>query len=230
MKDLTLPTPALPPISDFQLIEAAVSAGLHDEIWFGEDTPPGYEDCMPKLRAFAKAILSTNHEDGGRAATSELEQMRERKDAAYLERNQVVAALAKCFPSGVARTAIEGWSEDWHGCVYIDLPTGQASWHFHDSHAYLFDGLPPYTDTWDGHDTPEKYARLAKLAPVALGGEKGEAVDRGELLQLAWWHGAQACNLPDHAPEPKARHKRTAEILRALFAGHFQDAQRGSKT
>ena len=64
------------------------------------------------------------------------------KDAAYLERNQVVSALAKCFPSGVERTTIEGWG-DWHNCVYIELPTGQASWHFHDSQAYLFEGLPP---------------------------------------------------------------------------------------
>jgi hypothetical protein len=85
------------------------------------------------------------------------------KDAAYLERNQVVAALAKAFPSGTARTAIEGWTEDWHGCVYIDLPTGQASWHFHDSQAYLFADLPPYTGEWDGHSTEKKYARLAKL-------------------------------------------------------------------
>lgn len=92
-----------------------------------------------------------------------LEEMTARKDAAYLERNQVVAALAKCFPSGIAKTAIEGWSEDWHQCVYIDLPTGQVSWHFHDSQAYLFDGLPPYQGAWDGHDTPEKYRRLSAL-------------------------------------------------------------------
>jgi len=89
--------------------------------------------------------------------------MEGRKDAAYLERNKVVAALAKCFPSGTARTAIEGWSEDWHGCVYIDLPTGQVSWHFHDSQEYLFDGLPPYDKPWDGHDTEEKYRRVAAL-------------------------------------------------------------------
>lgn len=93
-----------------------------------------------------------------------VEEMRARKDAAYLERNQVVAALTRCYPSGLAKTAIEGWSEDWHGCVYIDLPTGQVSWHFHDSQAYLFDGLPPYAGTWDGHDTPEKYRRLSSLA------------------------------------------------------------------
>jgi hypothetical protein len=92
-----------------------------------------------------------------------LAEMEQRKDAAYFERNQVVAALAKCFPSGIARTAIEGWSDDWHGCVYIDLPTGQVSWHFHDSQAGLFEGLPPYEKPWDGHTTEEKYRRLLAL-------------------------------------------------------------------
>lgn len=85
------------------------------------------------------------------------------KNEAYLERNQVVAALVRLYPSGLARTDIPGWEPEWHGCVYIDLPTGQVSWHFHDSQAYLFDGLPPYTKPWDGHDTPEKYRRLAAL-------------------------------------------------------------------
>lgn len=98
------------------------------------------------------------------AQPTDLEAMRQQKDGAYFERNQVVAALAKCFPSGVAKTAIEGWSEDWHGCVYIDLPTGQVSWHFHDSQAYLFKDLPPYAGAWDGHDTPEKYRRVNALA------------------------------------------------------------------
>ena len=98
----------------------------------------------------------------------------ERKDGAYLERNQVVAALAKCFPSGTAKTAIEGWSEDWHGCVYINLPTGQVSWHYHDSQAYLFADLPPYQGAWDGHTTPEKYARLAALSATALLRERDE--------------------------------------------------------
>lgn len=122
-----------------------------------------------EVNAYARAAILADRASRSRAASepgevARLEEMEARKDAAYLERNQVVAALAKCFPSGVARTAIEGWSEDWHGCVYIDLPTGQASWHFHDSQAHLFEGLPPYTGQWDGHDTPEKYRRLASMA------------------------------------------------------------------
>lgn len=101
----------------------------------------------------------------------------EAKDGAYLERNRVVALLARLFPSGVARTAIEGWSDDWHGCVYIDLPTGQVSWHFHDSHAFLFEGLPPYRGTWDGHTTQEKYERVAALRP----GAPSEAPNAGTI-------------------------------------------------
>jgi hypothetical protein len=111
------------------------------------------------------------------AAEEALQEMERRKDAAFEERNRVVAALAKAFPSGVARTAIEGWSEDWHGCVYIDLPTGQASWHFHDSQAHLFDGLPAYTKPWDGHTTEQKYERLTAMSPRRSGG-RATAVKR----------------------------------------------------
>lgn len=84
-------------------------------------------------------------------------------DGVYRERNQVVAALAKCFPSGIAKTAIEGWDEAWHNCVYIELPTGQVSWHYHDREEELFAGLTSYDKPWDGHDTEEKYRRLNAL-------------------------------------------------------------------
>lgn len=91
--------------------------------------------------------------------------MEKRKDAAYEERNRVVAALARMalamgYKAGVRRSPVDGWTPDWDGCVYIDIPTGQCSWHYHDSHANLFAGLPAYTKPWDGHDTPEKYRRL----------------------------------------------------------------------
>lgn len=84
-------------------------------------------------------------------------------DLAYAERNRVVAALARCFPSGIRKTDIPGWDPEWQNCVFIDLPTGQASWHYHDREAANFADLPPYTKPWDGHDTEEKYGRLAAL-------------------------------------------------------------------
>jgi hypothetical protein len=84
-------------------------------------------------------------------------------DGAYNERNRLVAALSKLFPSGLKRTAIEGWDPAWHGCVFIDTPAGQLSWHFHDREAPLFAHLGPYAGEWDGHTTAEKYARLERL-------------------------------------------------------------------
>jgi hypothetical protein len=87
-------------------------------------------------------------------------------DAAYHERNQLAALLARIYPSGIKRTAIEGWDPEWHGCVYIDLPTGQVSWHYHEREAHLFASLPEYSGEWDGHTTDEKYRRIARLREV----------------------------------------------------------------
>ena len=84
-------------------------------------------------------------------------------DDAYTERNRLVAHLASIYPSGTRRTEIEGWDPEWHGCVFIDTPEGQMSWHYHDREAHLFAHLPPYEKPWDGHSTPEKYERLWRL-------------------------------------------------------------------
>ena len=114
------------------------------------------------------------------------------KDQAYLERNHLVAALARLYPSGTKRTNIPDWSSDWHGCVYIDLPTGQISYHYHDSHAYLFEDLPSYESGWDGHDKEMVHHRLANLralhkraeaegytAGLEAAAEIAEAIDSG---------------------------------------------------
>lgn len=81
-------------------------------------------------------------------------------DSVYYERNQLVALLARMYPSGVKVTAIESWDPAWHNCVYIDFPWGQASWHFHDRDRHLFEGLPKYQGQWDGHTTEQKYEEL----------------------------------------------------------------------
>ncbi len=87
----------------------------------------------------------------------------EEKNEAYRQRNHLVAALARLFPSGITRTDIPGWDQEWHGCCFIDLPTGQISYHYHDSQAHLFAGLPEYAKPWDGHDKETVHARLAGL-------------------------------------------------------------------
>ena len=97
------------------------------------------------------------------AARAEAEALRAEKDAAYLQRNHLVAALSRLFPAGIRYTDIPGWSADWHGCCMIDLPSGQVSYHFHDSHLPLFAHLQTYKGEWDGHDKDAVHIRLAAL-------------------------------------------------------------------
>ena len=97
------------------------------------------------------------------AAECEREACAKEKDQAYLERNHLVAALSRLYPSGLRTTNIPGWSVDWHGCCMIDLPSGQISYHFHDSHAHLFAHLQPYRGEWDGHDKDCVHTRLATI-------------------------------------------------------------------
>ena len=87
----------------------------------------------------------------------------EELNSVYAERNKLVCALSKLFPSGIKKTVINGWDEAWHNCVYIDLPTGQVSWHIHDREIKQFSHLGPYKGEWDGHSTHEKYRRLDEL-------------------------------------------------------------------
>lgn len=88
------------------------------------------------------------------------------KDRAYSERNKLVAVLSMLFPASLERHPEEdtSWEDDWRWIVFIDLPTGQASWHIHDSELPLFEHLPRDSGrAWDGHTTERKYARLLDL-------------------------------------------------------------------
>lgn len=94
--------------------------------------------------------------------------IRQQKDLAYSERNKCVAALARFaslqnYNVGIKKTNIPGWHKDWHWCVYIDLPEGQVSWHFHVREMPLFKWLPTYNGSYDGHSNEEKYARMLKF-------------------------------------------------------------------
>lgn len=87
----------------------------------------------------------------------------------YTERNRCVALAARMAlllgcPAGVGRP--DDANEDWAECLYIDLPTGQVSWHFHRCERSLFDDLPDYSAPWDGHSTEQKYHRVARAFPA----------------------------------------------------------------
>lgn len=97
----------------------------------------------------------------------ELKAMEAAKDGAYAERNKCVAliaqmALAMGLTAGIGVHPEEdtSWESDWRNIVFIDLPSGQVSWHIHDSETEMFMFLPVYPGKWDGHDTEEKYRRV----------------------------------------------------------------------
>lgn len=102
------------------------------------------------------------------------------KNAAYSERNKLVAFLAEQFESHVCRHPDEDatWEDAWRWIVCIHLPTGQATWHIHDSEFHAFAHLPHGHAHWDGHSTDEKYARLHE----ARGWLEREAAAMGEAL------------------------------------------------
>jgi hypothetical protein len=95
----------------------------------------------------------------------QLGEVEKQKNAAYSERNSLV-----CFMSKIFKASLElhpdvdmEWENDWRWIVFIDLPTGQATWRIHDSELSSFDHLPRNAGrVWDGHTTEEKYVRIAK--------------------------------------------------------------------
>lgn len=93
----------------------------------------------------------------------------EQKDGAYAERNQLVAALTKVFPSHLTRhkeTPGETWDNQWLNVACIHLPAGQATWHIHISELGWFShlqGIELVCQGYDGYTTEEKYQRLFQL-------------------------------------------------------------------
>ena len=87
-------------------------------------------------------------------------------DGLYGERADIVAlAVALSRRLGYAAgTSSDPNEPDWP-VVYIELPTGQVSWHFsaNDFAACVPGGLPEYPTAWDGHDTAEKYRRVREF-------------------------------------------------------------------
>lgn len=102
------------------------------------------------------------------ARRAEAQDLRERKDGAYDERNRLVAVLSKLWPSHLALhpESDTTWERDWMTIVCIHSPVGQLTWHIHDDHRLLFAHLTMGEGHWDGHTTEQKYARLAGFGAI----------------------------------------------------------------
>ena|SRR5690348_10523945 len=77
----------------------------------------------------------------------------EAHDTAYEERYKLVLdAVATAAYLGLrAGFRIDPDEPEWP-CAYIELPTGQVSWH-----------MPQHPVAWDGHSTEEKYQRIRRF-------------------------------------------------------------------
>ncbi len=110
----------------------------------------------------------------------------------YQDRNLVVQLAAKLatrlgYPVAWGIDPAEpGWP-----VLFIELPTGQVSWHVATSQVQL--ELPDSSMSWDGHDNREKASRITNylksprgpaklLAPETLDklGEANDRVDHGD--------------------------------------------------
>lgn len=161
--------------------DAWVAAARRSTACLPEPGDPKYDQALvlkQSLHITHLVMQLRGHDFGPELAILRAEQasLTASKDNAYRERNRCVAGLvfmAKqlgwTYGMAMHDPADEKWEADWRHIVFIDLPTGQVSWHLHDSEVWtLFpDPLPLYDPPWDGHTTEEKYRRLAALAELS---------------------------------------------------------------
>jgi hypothetical protein len=98
---------------------------------------------------------------------AEYKTLLKQKDDAYAERNKCVALLARMAIATGLKAGLgkhdekdESWDDDWRNIVFVELPSGQVSWHIQETELPMFSFLPVYSGTWDGHTTSEKYQRV----------------------------------------------------------------------
>lgn len=92
------------------------------------------------------------------------------RDQVYAERNKLVCALSKLWPSHLAQhpASDTAWDPNWRNIVCIHAPVGQLCWHIMDSELPMFEHLKLKANDWDGHTTEAKYERLASLVYLSL--------------------------------------------------------------
>ncbi len=106
----------------------------------------------------------------------QIKKLKSEKDGAYSERNKLVSLISKIFPSSLGRheDSDTSWNDDWRWIVYVNIPTGQCSWHIHDDDLPMFSHLKRENVKWDGHTTEEKYDRISRFK---------ELVEEGQVLR-----------------------------------------------
>lgn len=125
------------------------------------------EKAQAELRqeGFHHALVTQTGVSYSTANFRDMEQLLIEKDTAYSERNKMLVvvcrmALALGCKAGIGKHEGENGENDWRNIVFIDLPSGQVSWHIDDSDVVNFAFLSSYEGKWDGHTTEEKWNRV----------------------------------------------------------------------
>ena len=122
---------------------------------------------MKNFKSVVKDIKERSSDCG--IPQSVVDELTTQKNQAYNERNILVAGLSKIFPAFLSwhYPEDEDWDPEWKWIVYITLPTGQVSWHIHETELSMFSHLEHRRrgNYWDGHTTQEKYERVKRLQP-----------------------------------------------------------------
>ena len=84
-------------------------------------------------------------------------------DEAYVDRNLAVQVLAILANQKGYQIGIRNREDDWP-ILYVELPTGQVSWHIPKDEIVAL--LPDYPGEWDSHDLKEKRDRLRRFLEV----------------------------------------------------------------
>lgn len=120
-----------------------------------------------KKNNYQHALVTKNGVSFSTGTITEYESVILQKDAAYAERNKCISLIARMaialgLEAGLGKhdENDKTWEADWRNIVFVDLPSGQVSWHVHNSDMPMFEFLGEYDKQWDGHTTEEKYRRV----------------------------------------------------------------------
>ena len=85
---------------------------------------------------------------------------------AYFDRNQAVQALARLAQAQGCTIGIRLDADPHWTILFIDLPTGQVSWHIKTEE--MIDQWPIYKGWWDHHTLEDKRARMHNFIKMHL--------------------------------------------------------------
>lgn len=169
-----------------------------------------------------------------RQLRQEVKELHNQKNAAYGERTRLAGLLAALYrDSGIGIDHAVPENKDFRKVIFINLPTGQISFHCSDrDYQYLLQ-LPKYKGSYDGHDKQAVLTRihqamldeLQKDNPVAVVGELKEPVEvdlKGYMEEILTIVKDEFIHMPTHISVPEVRLERAISRARTTMLENIE--------